>query len=151
MAECGWLQLMQGLLTPVIALVTAYIAYQQWLTNKDKVKLDKFDRRFAIYDAARELRRAIRQHAQATEDEIFNFRMKTRDAVFLLDDDLRRYLEDLGDKAWQILMMEGEIEHEHDKHKREKLIDDQRALKDWIADQADPLRDKFRKYLSLRN
>ena len=142
---------MQGLLTPVIGLLAGYVAYQQWLTNKDKVKLDKFDRRFAIYDAARELRRAIRQHARATEDEIFDFRMKTRDAVFLLDDDLGRYLEEFGDKAWQILMMEGEIEHEHDQHKLAKLIDDQRALKVWITDQADPLRDKFRKYLSVRN
>jgi hypothetical protein len=45
----------------------------------------------------------------------------------------------------------GGIEHEHDQHKLEKLVDEQRAIKDWIADQAVPLRDKFRKYLSLKN
>jgi hypothetical protein len=108
MAQCGWLQVLQGLLTPIIGLLAVYIAYQQWITNKDKIKLDKFDRRFAIYDAARELRRRIRQHSWASEQEIFDFRMKTRDAVFLLDDELGSYLEEFGNKAWQIAMMEEE-------------------------------------------
>src|SRR5271170_90498 len=44
-----FLQVLQGLMTPVIALIAVYIAWQQWRTNADKVKLDKFDRRFPIY------------------------------------------------------------------------------------------------------
>jgi len=32
--------------------VTAYIAIQQWRTNKNKLRLDLFDRRWAVFEAA---------------------------------------------------------------------------------------------------
>lgn len=38
----GWLQVLQGLLTPVIAGTAAYIAWQQWKTNDRKLALDTY-------------------------------------------------------------------------------------------------------------
>lgn len=37
------LRISQGLLTPVIAAVTTYIAWQQWRTNQNKLKLDRYE------------------------------------------------------------------------------------------------------------
>jgi hypothetical protein len=55
-------------LTPlIIGLLAAYIAYQQWRTNHRKLKLDLFDRRFKVYQAARQLL-AITETGGATDE-----------------------------------------------------------------------------------
>jgi len=42
------IQELGSLLTSLIAIMMAYIAYQQWRTNKDKLKMDLYDRRYNI-------------------------------------------------------------------------------------------------------
>ncbi|MGD0137401.1 MAG: hypothetical protein ABSD28_00870 [Tepidisphaeraceae bacterium] len=55
-------------LTPlVIGLLAAYIAYQQWRTNHRKLKLDLFDRRYKVYQAARQLLN-VTETGGATDD-----------------------------------------------------------------------------------
>ena len=48
-----WTAYLTALLTPTIAGFGIYIAIQQWLTARRKLKFDLFDRRFAVYDAVR--------------------------------------------------------------------------------------------------
>lgn len=50
-----WLHVGQLLGTLAIGGVAGVIAWQQWRTAKDKVKLDLFDRRFAVFMDARQL------------------------------------------------------------------------------------------------
>ncbi len=38
-----------ALLTPVIAAIAVYVAYQQWQTNRRRLQLDLYDRRLRIY------------------------------------------------------------------------------------------------------
>jgi hypothetical protein len=38
------LRISQGLLTPVIGAIATYIAWQQWRTNQNKLKLDRYER-----------------------------------------------------------------------------------------------------------
>lgn len=53
--EPDWSSVVSSLLVPVIAVLGAVIAYRQWRVAQNKLKLDLFDRRFAIFDAARKL------------------------------------------------------------------------------------------------
>jgi hypothetical protein len=48
--------------TAIIAALVAVIAWLQWRTAQEKVLLDLFDRRFAVYE---ELRAIIGQHLVA--------------------------------------------------------------------------------------
>lgn len=115
-----------------IAQLQAGTAQQQAELAAIRLQHDLFDRRFAVYDATRELIRTVVQHGQATEQQIFDFRMKTRDAKFLLDDEISAYLEEFSNKAWDILMLESELDAANDPTGREEIIGRQRALKDWI-------------------
>ena len=45
----------KALLTPVIAIVATYIAWQQWKTNQLKLHLDRYDRRSAVYEDVRQI------------------------------------------------------------------------------------------------
>jgi hypothetical protein len=45
-----WIQVLQALLAPTIALGIGVIAFMQWRTAHQKVVLDLFERRTAVYD-----------------------------------------------------------------------------------------------------
>ncbi|MEH7904354.1 hypothetical protein V7794_24570 [Rhizobium laguerreae] len=46
-----WVQVLQALLTPTVAVAVGIVAFLQWRTAHHKVILDLFDRRMAIYEA----------------------------------------------------------------------------------------------------
>ena len=54
-----WVEYVKALATPIVALITASlaggIAYRQWITARNKLKLDLFDKRFKVYQAAVQL------------------------------------------------------------------------------------------------
>lgn len=60
----------KAFLTPLIALVTAYIAYQQWKTNQQKLNLDRYDRRLKIYIEVRQILSIIVRDAKASYDDL---------------------------------------------------------------------------------
>lgn len=62
-----------GLLTPVIAIVGIFIAYRQWRTAQNKLRLDLFERRLEVYEAIEEFA-SKSQWARGRRDEL--------DAVF---------------------------------------------------------------------
>jgi hypothetical protein len=128
----------------------ARIAQQQADLAEERVKLDKFDRRFAVFDATRELIRIVMQRSHADAQQIFDYRMKTRDAIFLFDDQISAYLEEFADKAWNIWLIEDEINATTCKAETARLLERQRTLKDWIRTQHKPLVGRFSRYLRLK-
>jgi hypothetical protein len=44
------IRILHALLTPVIAIVAIYIAWQQWQTNVQKLNLARYDRRLRVYE-----------------------------------------------------------------------------------------------------
>jgi hypothetical protein len=65
---------LQGLLTPLIALLALYIAWQQLQTNRQKFKLDKYDSRFRVYDEVGKLLTLVIRNADAEFHDILSFR-----------------------------------------------------------------------------
>ncbi|WP_426227403.1 hypothetical protein [Pararhizobium sp. DWP3-4] len=51
----AWIQAMQALATPAIALAAGVIAYRQWRTAHEKVVLDLFEKRFEVFMSVREI------------------------------------------------------------------------------------------------
>jgi hypothetical protein len=49
--EPHWTAYLSALLTPIVGLFGALIAYQQWRIARNKIKLDLYEKRFAIYEA----------------------------------------------------------------------------------------------------
>jgi hypothetical protein len=49
-----FINLSSALLTPLIALIALWIAYQQMKSNRDKVRLDLFEKRMKIFLIVRE-------------------------------------------------------------------------------------------------
>ena len=47
------IEISTALLTPIIAIIATYIAYQQWKTNQLKLNLERYDRRLEVYEEVR--------------------------------------------------------------------------------------------------
>lgn len=45
-----WLDISKGLLTPLIAGIIGYVAWQQWKLNERKLKLELYDSRKRAYE-----------------------------------------------------------------------------------------------------
>lgn len=54
-----WIQILQALLTPAIAIAVGVIGFLQWRTSHQKVVLDLFDRRWQVYVNLHNLAAAI--------------------------------------------------------------------------------------------
>ncbi len=76
-------EISKALLTPVIAIVATYIAWQQWKTNRQKLNLERYDRRLRIYEEVRKILSLISRDAVASMEDLLKFRTSVSEADFL--------------------------------------------------------------------
>lgn len=115
-----WIQIAQIASTTVIGLIVAFIAYQQWRTNHQKVILDMFDRRYKIYENTKEFIRLVRsKRGRISQEECKSFHSVRNDAHFLFGIDVAEYLKDLHDQVIDLsLRQDLSLEDQHDLEKR---------------------------------
>lgn len=89
-----WTQVFSALLVPTVAGLGIYIAYRQWRTANNRLKLDLFEKRFAVYDAARKFLTSIVASGKVTDEELSKFALGTLEARWILNDDIARYFNE---------------------------------------------------------
>ena len=82
------LKISQGLLTPVIGIITTYIAWQQWQTNRNKLKLDRYERRLQVYKEVVRFIGIALQNANYDNNELMTFRPTVSEADFLFGEEV---------------------------------------------------------------
>lgn len=102
----------------------AETAAQAMATNRDKLRLDLFDRRFAVYEAARRLiNKAIRQTAILSKDDVHVFFDATEQADWLFDEKTARYLSDkVFQDAFDLATLLTDLADEQDQAEKQKLL-----------------------------
>ena len=83
----------QGVGIPAVALVGAWLAWQQVNLARAKLINDLYDRRFAIYTSIREIMESTLMHRRVSEDEFWKLRRARGDFVFLVDEKTYDFLE----------------------------------------------------------
>ena len=147
-----WTAYLTALLTPTVAVLGALIGYRQWRLAQNKLKLDLFDRRFKVYEAARDLLASIMTSGKAKDDEVFKFLVATREAKWLLDIDVANYLDkQVYHKAIDLQTLAAELEGVGVGEIRTKNVHAQADLKKWLMAQFDVLDQKFSPYLQLKH
>jgi hypothetical protein len=82
--EPHWTAYLTALLTPCIAILAAYIGYQQWQLNRHKLKLDLFDKRWEVYAATNDMLASLLQgSAEDRRSRAKDFRRMLMDAKFI--------------------------------------------------------------------
>ena len=146
---------LSGLLTPLIALIAAMIALQQWITNKrqqetnvSRLKHELYDKRFAIYDAARTFLRRVITSDEVTNKHLDEYWAGINPARFLLDDELTDYLEKIQNKA---VDLQTNKEIGKGPEGLAPGAKERNELRKWFYTQIKTLNEKFTPYLKLEH
>jgi len=154
--EPHWAQIVSWLSTPLVALVAAlfggYIAYRQWKTAQDRLKFDLFDRRFAVYDTARNFLSSIITYGDIKHDEVSKFIIGTSESKWLFDDEVDNYLRnEIGNKLNRFTTLKSTVESLSSKEERNENIMQQSQLLTWFIKQPTVLAQKFEPFLKLKH
>jgi hypothetical protein len=147
-----WTQILSALLTPTIAVVVAMIAYRQWRTAQNRLKLDLFDRRFAVYDAARNLISSILTSGKVKDEETLKFLTRTREVKWLLNDGIAEYFDkEIWGQAVELETLDTELQILTVQAERVSNVKKRSEIKKWFRDQYKVLDEKFTPFLNLKH
>jgi hypothetical protein len=149
-----WLQYVQAvavpILTIVIALFGAWIAREQMKIARTKLQHDLYDRRFAVFQAARKLLAELVTHGTVLDEDIRAYRIGTADSVFLFDQDLTEYLEEIGKRVTKLRSIITLLNSLPTGEKRNTFIDAESDILSWMIEQLpNGLIARFKPYLTL--
>ncbi|MEM5406200.1 hypothetical protein [Paraburkholderia unamae] len=145
-----WTAYLSALMVPLIAVLGVAIAYRQWRTAQNKLKLDLFEKRFSVYDAARRMLASVMTSGKVRDEELFKFMVATREAKWLLSNDVARYLDEvLRRRMLELQTLDSELEGLAVGPDRSANVKKQTEIKNWLASQIETLDGKFDQYLRL--
>lgn len=142
-----------ALLTPVIAIVATYIAWQQWKTNQQKLILDRYDRRLKVYEEVRQILSVILRHAKVSDEDLMRFLRAVSEADFLFGSEIPDYIDEIYRHGVKLQYWNGEYRDDTqdrpDGYDHQMVCDGRRAELTWLMEQLEPAKQKFKKYLDI--
>jgi hypothetical protein len=87
----------------VIAVIGAWIAFQQMVVARVRLQHDLFDRRYAVYQAVLSFVVSIIQTAKPSPADFNDLSLKTSAALFFFDEDTADYINEMRQRAAKLL------------------------------------------------
>ena len=147
------IDLFSALLTPLVAAIAVYIAYQQWQTNRRKLDLDLYDRRLRIYQTVSRFISKVLTDLFPEPQDFSEYWRDTAEADFLFGSDIRDYVRTLAKRAAQLRRWRSEYrDYSQPKNKdydHDKVVAGTEQETRWFAAQPEAARRLFAKYLSV--
>lgn len=138
-------------LTFAVAVLGSLLVYQQLHVNREKLKLDLFEKRFVIFVATKEFLANIAREAKVDLRMILAFKVSVAEADFLFDSDITEYLDDIARHAakldtalrkLEVLPLGSERDDYAEKEAEEQL---------WLTEQLGVLNDRFARYMKFQD
>jgi hypothetical protein len=147
------MEILKSLLTPLIAIVATYIAWQQWKTNRQKLNLERYDRRLRVYDEVRKILSIIVRDANASFEDLLKFRTSVSEADFLFGPEIPVYLDEIYKRGLNLHSWNKQYrdctQDKPEGYDHEKVVDEMHKELIWLTNQFEPAKEKFRKYLDI--
>jgi hypothetical protein len=146
-------ELFNALLTPVIAMVAVYIAWQQWQTNRQKLNLERYDRRLRVYEEVRKILSIILRDAKASTDDLLRFRTSVSEADFLFGPEVPQYIDTIYKRGLALWRWNQEYrdytQQKPEGYDHKIVVDGMHEELTWLTEQFVPAKELFRKYLDI--
>lgn len=147
------IEIFRGLLTPTIAIIATYIAYQQWKTNQQKLKLERYDRRLRVYEEVRKILSIIFRDAKATTEDLLKFRTSVSEADFLFGPEISEYIDEIYNRGLDLCRWNDEYRDHTQEHPEDydhaQVVKNKHQELSWLKEQFKPAKEKFKKYLDI--
>jgi len=141
------------LLTPVIAVVATYIAWQQWKTNQQKLVLDRYDRRLRVYEEVRKIFGIILREGKASPEELLRFWGSVSEADFLYGPEITDYITEIYERGLKLSswaeQYRDSTQQKPEGYDHRQVLDGKRSEFEWFSKQFEPAKQRFRKYLDI--
>jgi len=149
--EKDWIDLLGALITPIVAFIGIYIAYQQRTINKNRLKHELFDKRYKIYIAIDTFIKSVITSGKVPDGGDFKFLSETKSSALFFDSSIKELTDKIFKKAAEL---DGLVKVGKDLSKGPELkenIQAQREIKNWFHKEYKTLEAKFTKYLRLED
>lgn len=148
----GWTP--KDYLTILLAVITTWIAYQQWLTNELKVQHDLYERKFKVFTALIDFLNAVVVKGMEADDKSQEIRrvflVRTRESNFLFKGcEILDYLNEIYKKAEDFGFKYLEVSNNDKLSKNESIAEIDRQ-REWLREQLKTgAKDRFVKHIKL--
>ncbi len=149
------IELLNAALTPLIAIIVAYIAYQQYRVNRLRLSLDLFERRLNVFEAVQDFLSAIVKAGKVDTARAVSFRSQASQAAFLFGEDITGYLDTLYKKALALMRVGDELYPQDGSPglprgpEREEAAKKKTELLKWLGDQLTESEKIFKQYIGV--
>ena len=139
-------------LAALTAVLAVWIAYQQYRTNRSKLRLDLYERRFRVFDAVRNLLATVGRDGALELKDVQDFVVGTSETTFLFGADIVGYIEQLRLKAADLRRVHRTLADNALPvgPERNQAATEDAALITWFAEQFEESKKRFAKYLDFR-
>jgi hypothetical protein len=149
-----WTAYLSALGTPIIALIAGvwggYIAWRQWHTAQNRLRLDLFDKRFAAYAAARDV---MGCPSLSNEEIAARFVTNAREVRWILGAEIADYLENtVAPKLFELIQLNKRWDNlQGFGDEVTELLMKRNELMRWLREQIDVLAAKCSSRLQLHD
>ncbi len=135
----------------VIAGIVAYIAWQQHKINRDKLRLELYDKRLRVFNSLMNLLGDISRDGDCTHGRLGHDCAEIDESDFLFDKDITDYLKEIVTEARNLHNIEQEIKHIEilSEERRETIQDKRTKVFFWLFGQITESQVRFKKYLNF--
>ncbi len=144
-----FINLFSAALTPLIALIAIYIAWQQHKTKKDTFRLALYDRRLKVYERLKNILIIATSKGDVPLDAVDQYQIDTAEAVFLFDSDVSQYVDTVRKHAIDLRAASDRLYEQNLPvgDERKQVVQQKSELVKWFMEQSKEATEIFQKYL----
>lgn len=145
------IQILAAALAPIIAVLGIYVAWRQHKLQREELRLDLYEKRFAVFQALMEFLRITLRDAKVPLARYFEYRTNTAQSVFLFGSEISSYLEEVGKKALKFRELNERLAADAMPMgaSRAELAEEESELLSWLSEQPAQAQSLFAKYIAF--
>jgi hypothetical protein len=140
----------QGAAIVLIGMFTAWTAWSQYSINKEKFKLDLFEKRFSIFKATRKFLSIVLRDAEISLEDIYEYRANTSEVDFFFKKDVIDYLKEIDNRALKLRTLNEKIKDLSKGNERSKKAEDIDECLNFLISKLPELKTVFNPYMKFK-
>ena len=146
------IDILSAALTPIIAVLAVYIAYQQHCVNRQRLQYELYERRLGIYKVVAQHLSHIATMNQITFTQCQDFHKETFEGVFLFSKLVQNYIDEIDRNSQEFFAISEELSlRKKPSHLDEKQREAKKQLLQWFLEKHQSSKEFFAKELGLQH
>lgn len=146
------IKLIPAFITLVVGVVASYISHLQYKINKEKMRLDLFQRRLDAYEKLQQFLSKIMRNNDIAKADLPLLTEARYKARFIFGNEITEYLDEIWERSFEILSQQRKLDGDKSLptgDERNKVCDENAESIEWMIAQMGVSWKYYRKYLTF--